>query len=456
MTHLAVAGINYQSTPISIRERLVIPESCMKHALTALSQLPHLKEAALLSTCNRTEVYAILSDAQEGFREIDSFFASTQRIAHHEPLRPNFKLLREDVALYLFRVAAGLNSMVLGEGQIMAQVKAAHQAALQAQTCGPVLDYLFKQALNCGKRVRSETHMGRRAVSVSSAAIELARKVLGPLKERTIAVLGAGKMAQICIKLLLSESGQGPIYLLNRSNERIERFLQNKLPNRHRLKVDLDFEDRHKIAQLADLVIVSTSAPHYLLNEHDLFTEECLRKLCIVDISVPRNVEPSVGSHPSVDLYHADDLSTIVNKNLSEREALVKDAEQIVFQTFEQFQSWQRSLLVVPTIAGLREKIEAIRQEQMAKSSYGKSTSGDSHNSNQHIEDISRAIVNQILHHPTVQLKATKDYEILRQQAEALRTLFNLDTDGINPAPATTGTSHIKRRFPPNVSRLSV
>jgi glutamyl-tRNA reductase len=440
MTHLLVAGLNYHSTPLAIRERFIIPQSCLKHAHLALSKLPQIKEAVVLSTCNRTEVYAVASNVQEGFAQINAFFTSTQSIADHDVLQPNFKLLRDDVALHLFRVAAGLDSMVLGEGQIMSQVKSAYKSALEAGTSGPVLDYLFKQALNCGKRVRSETTMGRRAVSVSSAAIELAKNVMGPLKERTVVVIGAGKMAQICTKLLLSETGQGPIYLLNRSKERIERFLQNSLPNRHRLVTGLDFNQRHKIVSLADLVIVSTSAPHYLLSERDLLDQKCQKELCIVDISVPRNVEPSIGQYASVQLFHADDLSAIVSKNLSEREALVSQAQRILFETLDEFQAWQRSLLVVPTIAGLREKIEAIRQEQMAKSSYGQSMQASNVSGQQHIEEISRAIVNQILHHPTVQLKATKDYEILRQQAEALRTLFRLDTLKVN-STATTDPS---------------
>lgn len=150
MSHLVVCGLNYHSSPIAIRERFTIPQSCLKHALEALKRLPHVTEAVLLSTCNRTEVYAVVSDVQAGWREIDFFFSSTQQIGDHGALKPNFKLLREDVAVHLFRVAAGLDSMVLGEAQIMAQVKEAHQAALESKTAGPILDHLFMLALNCG------------------------------------------------------------------------------------------------------------------------------------------------------------------------------------------------------------------------------------------------------------------------------------------------------------------
>lgn len=428
MSHLVVCGLNYHSSPIAIRERFTIPQSCLQHALEALKRLPHVTEAVLLSTCNRTEIYAVVSDVQAGWREIDFFFSSTQQIGDHGALKPNFKLLREDVAVHLFRVAAGLDSMVLGEAQIMAQVKEAHQAALEAKTAGPILDHLFMLALNCGKRVRSETEMGRRAVSVSSAALELARTQLGALNNLNVAVLGAGRMAQICVKLLLSEEGNGSVKLLNRTPSRLTEFVKNNLPNIHRLSTDTNFDDRYEVAANADLVIASTSAPTTILNIEELNAarEKVGKKpTCIIDISVPRNVDSRVQELDDVSLFDSDALASIVTRNLEEREACIAGAEAIVFEALDAFHGWQRSQLVGPTIAELREKIESIRLEHMVKTTSQK-TSANS-NSTEEIESISRAIVNQILHQPTVQLKATKDYEILRQQAEALRTLFSLD-----------------------------
>lgn len=429
MNHLVVCGLNYHNTPLAIRERFTIPQSCVTHALSHLSQLPHVKEAVLVSTCNRTEVYAVVNNVEAGWREIDAFFASTQAISDHGALRPDFRLLREDVALHLFRVAAGLDSMILGENQIMSQLKTAHQAALASGTAGPVLDYLFKSALNCGKRVRTETAMGKRAVSVSSAAIELGRNLLNGLNNRSILVIGAGRMAQICTKILLGESGIRSIIMLNRSKERIANFISNNLPNAHKLDASFEYETRSNLAAQSDLVIVATSAPSFILSEKDFRQSRIShqgKQVCIVDISVPRNVDPAIGSLDGASLKNSDDLLELVRTNLAERTALVAASETIVFEALDEFHAWQRSLLVVPTIAGLREKIESIRLEQMAKSS-SSPTSDSSTDEKGKIEEISRAIVNQILHHPTVQLKATRDYEILRQQAEALRTLFNLD-----------------------------
>lgn len=429
MNHLIVSGINYHFSPVSIRERFCIPDSCVGHALEALKRFPHIKESAILSTCNRTEVYAVVDDVRGGMADIEAFFASVQHVTDHGALKPNFKLLRDDVVLHLLRVASGLDSMILGEAQIMSQVKAAHQNALERQSCGPMLDFIFKLALNCGKRVRTETSMGKRAVSVSSAALELAHLKLGSLKEKSTVVIGAGKMGQICVKHLLSEGGSGPVVLVNRNKERIDNFLKNKLSNKEKIKFGFDFAERHELAAQADLVIVATGADDTVLKANELarYRHQGSPSQLIVDISVPRNTDAALAQLAGVELAHADDLSQIVSRNKAEREAIISEAEEIVYANFEDYHNWLRSQLVVPTIAELREKIEAIRLEQIAKTKDQGEKSAEG--CRFEMESISRAIVNQILHHPTVQLKATKDYEILKQQAEALRTLFHLDPE---------------------------
>lgn len=416
-SHLVVVGLNYHSCPITIREKFVIPDSCIAHALRALASMPHVKESAVLSTCNRTEVYALVSDVDAGLSELESFFTSTQRISDHGAIKPNFKLLREDVALHLFRVASGLDSLVIGEGQIMSQVKSAHRHALDAGTCGPYLDQLFKLALSCGKRVRSETSMGRRAVSVSSAAVELGRDLLGKLTAKSILIVGAGRMAQICAKHLLSDSGAGRLLMINRTAERLEHFAGNKLPNMDRLNVGLSFDERYQLAAACDLMIVSTSASSHIIRADELKRHlQPGKELIVIDISVPRNVDPAVADLPGVRLFHADDLASIVNKNKREREALIGEAERIIFSTLDALRVWERTLLVAPTITDLRRKIETIRAEYLTKAE-----------ASREFEQLSRALINQILHQPTVQLKSTDDDSALRQQAELLRRLFNLD-----------------------------
>ena len=431
MSHLVVCGLNYHSTPIAIRERFVIPESCIQHALEGLRRFPNLQEAAILSTCNRTEVYAVVSDIASGMRNIEEFFKSAQSIDDHSSLSPNFRLLRDDVALHLMRVASGLDSLILGEGQIMNQVKAAHQAALEAKTAGPILDHLFKMALSAGKRVRSETSLGRRSVSISSAAVELARETLGSLDNKQVTMIGAGRMAQICMKYLASSKSKAKVTWLNRSPESIEEFLSCENKTNNNVDISFGFDQRHQLAAKSDLVIVATGARDHLLTKDEFFKEYSdldKKKNCLViDISVPRNVDPTISEIEGITLKHTDDLKEIVSTNLKAREALVGQAEEIILNSLDDFHSWHRSRLVVPTIAELREKIEAIRIEQMVKGGIKSCSLTNNTTEKGNVEEVSRAIINQILHHPTVQLKATKDYEVLKQQAEALRTLFNLD-----------------------------
>jgi glutamyl-tRNA reductase len=268
--------------------------------------------------------------------------------------------------------------------------------------------------------------MARRAVSVSSAAVELAREKMGSLRGKTVLLVGAGKMAKICAKHLLNENGIGAVVMINRTDERVKQFAESKLPNADKFKIGFTFEDRAELAANADLVIVSTSAPQFVLTVEELkqYRVNNNREVHIVDIAAPRNVEPAVGELDGIKLFDTDHLTEIVDKNLAEREALVCEADEIVFDTLSEFHAWQRSLLVVPTITGLRRKIESIRDEQIRKTVKANVTEDGG---NAQAEQISRAIVNQILHHPTVQLKATVDYQMLRRQAEALQTLFNLD-----------------------------
>ena len=259
-------------------------------------------------------------------------------VSDHGALKPNFRLLRDDVVLHLLRVASGLDSMVLGEGQIMSQVKAAHQTALEKQSTGPVLDMIFKLALTCGKRVRSETSMGKRAVSVP-AAMELARETLGSLKGKSATVVGLGKMGQICAKHLLSENGQGPVVLLNRSAARVEGFLQNKLNNRERIKAGFEFGERAALVAQSDLVIVATASSDFVLTREALSKHRHSQspKQVIVDISVPRAVNPSIATMEGVQLFVADDLSKIVCRNLAEREALVSELRPLSLKNWNLF-----------------------------------------------------------------------------------------------------------------------
>ncbi|MCW5824536.1 MAG: glutamyl-tRNA reductase [Cyanobacteria bacterium TGS_CYA1] len=439
MGHLIVCGVNFHFHPLAIREHLVIPDSCLKHGLMALGQFPHLSESVILSTCNRTEVYAVVSDVSKGFAEIESFFRSVQQVSDHASLSPNYKLMGDDVALHLMRVASGLDSMVLGEGQIMSQVKFAHQCALEAKTAGAVMDNLFKSALNCGKKVRSQTSLGKRAVSISSAAVEIAKDYF---KERNVefdklkvTILGAGKMAKICLKHMLgSKKAPKEIRVVNRTKrDLLDCFQASKVSAPRVIEVNetFTFEERHQAIAQSDLVLVATSAHRHLLTKTE--TEKTLSglksKCLIVDISVPRNVDPELATIDGITLKHTDDLAELVNKNLDERKRVAQEADDIIFACLDEFTSWQKARSVVPTITELKEKVETIRQAhiQGAGSVEYKALSREEI---ARMEEISQAIVNQILHIPMVNLKAaasSSDIQALARQAETLRNLFNLD-----------------------------
>lgn len=439
MGHLIVCGVNFHFHPLAIREHLVIPDSCLKHGLMALGQFPHLSESVILSTCNRTEVYAVVSDISKGFAEIESFFRSVQQVSDHASLSPNYKLMGDDVALHLMRVASGLDSMVLGEGQIMSQVKFAHQCALEAKTAGAVMDNLFKSALNCGKKIRSQTSLGKRAVSISSAAVEIAKEYF---KERNVefeklkvTILGAGKMAKICLKHMLgSKKAPKEINVVNRTKRDLQDCFQTSkasLMRATKVNETFTFEERHQAIAQSDLVLVATSAHRHLLTKTE--TEKAFlgtdSKCLIIDISVPRNVDPELATIDGITLKHTDDLAELVNKNLDERKKVAQEADDIIFNCLDEFTSWQKARSVVPTITELKEKVETIRLAHI-QGAGSVEFSALSREEIARMEEISQAIVNQILHIPMVNLKAaasSSDIQALARQAETLRNLFNLD-----------------------------
>jgi glutamyl-tRNA reductase len=427
MSHLVVCGMNYHSAPISIRERFCIPPSCLVHALRSLKAVPSVVEAFVLSTCNRVEVYAVVSNLQAGLCEINSFFAGVRKVDDHTKLVPNFRLIGEDVALHLFRVAAGLDSIIIGEGQILSQIRKAYDAALMTESTGPILNYLLNSAINCGKRVRSETELGRRPVSVSSAAIELGEQELGTWRDKNILVVGAGRMAHLCVKQLANKPISGRFMVTNRT-----RYAQTDLFGRTadlpvRMPEWCDFDDRHKMAAASDLVFVATSAPEFVLTYDDLSRALAgsANKLCLIDISVPRNIDPRIQSLPGVKVYHADDLRNVVSNNLPDLEKAIEDADRIVFEKLDDFHSWQRSLFVVPTICDLHEKLEAIRREQTERTRRLISGVADD-TTEQRIERLGRAMVAQIMHEPAARLKAAPSSDTAIRQTNSLRALFNL------------------------------
>ncbi len=423
--NIVVVGLSHKTASVEVREKLSIPEAQIEEAIAILKSYPHIEEIAIISTCNRLEIYSVATDIEQGVREISQFLADKAKISRRD-LRPNlFTLLREDALRHLMRVSSGLESLVLGEGQILAQVKKTHKLGQKYKGLGRLLDRLFKQAISAGKRVRSETSIGTGAVSISSAAVELVHSKVANLPDYNITIIGAGKMACLLVKHLLSK-GATKISIVNRSHRRAQE-LCGKFAQAEIAIYPLG-EMMQAIAH-SDLVFTSTGATQPILDRGKLEEHLTLeRDLMLVDISVPRNVAANVNQLGCVSAYNVDDLKAVVAANQESRRQMAQEAEGIIEQEVDNYVLWWRSLETVPTISCLRSKVESIREQEMEKAlSRLGSEFGEKHQ--EVIEALTRGIVNKILHEPMVQLRAQQDIEARRHCLRSLQMLFDLDTE---------------------------
>ncbi|WNZ25150.1 glutamyl-tRNA reductase [Leptolyngbya sp. NK1-12] len=421
--NIVVVGLSHKTAPVEVREKLSIPTPQMEAALAHLCSYPHIEEATILSTCNRLEVYVVVSETEQGVREVTQFLAEHGKIPVHQ-LRPYlFILLHQDAVMHLMRVSAGLDSLVLGEGQILAQVKHTHKVGQQYNSIKRILNHLFKQAITAGKRVRTETSIGTGAVSISSAAVELAQIKVQNLAACRIAILGAGKMSRLVVQHLLSK-GATQICIVNRSLEGARELAQQFKDVELKLHT---LTEMMQVVTSSELVFTATAATDPLLDRAKL--EACLephQPLQLFDISVPRNVHSDVNELPNVQVFNVDDLKAVVAQNQESRRRMAMEAEGILEEEVEAFESWWRSLETVSTISSLRDKVEAIRAQELEKAlSRLGSEFGEKHQ--EVVEALTRGIVNKILHEPMVQLRAQQDIETRRHAMQTLRMLFNLE-----------------------------
>jgi glutamyl-tRNA reductase len=420
--NIAVIGLSHKTAPVEIREKLSIPDDAKEQAIAQLRGYPHIEEVAVLSTCNRLEVYAIIQDTDHGMRELTQFLADWSKIPLAE-LRPHlFVLLCQDAVMHLFRVSAGLDSLVLGEGQILSQVKQTHKIGQQCHGTGPILDRLFKQGITAGKRVRTETSIGTGAVSISSAAVELAHLKHEDLASAQVAIIGAGKMSRLLVKHLLSK-GVDQITILNRSLPRAEELAKEFKEANLNLQ---PLSELHPTLQVANLVFTSTAATEPILDRQLLEPiVDAKASFMVVDISVPRNVHSNVNELAQVRAFNVDDLKAVVAQNQESRRQMAMEAETLLEEEVDAYMTWWRSLETIPTISSLRAKIETIREQELEKAlSRLGSEFGDKHQAV--IEALTRGIVNKILHDPMVQLRAQQDIEMRRRAMHTLQMLFDL------------------------------
>lgn len=422
--NIVVVGLSHKTAPVEVREKLSIPETQCDRAIAQLCSHPHVEEVAILSTCNRLEIYAVADETENGVRAIAQFLSDHSKLPAAYLRQYLFVLLRHDAVMHLMRVSAGLDSLVLGEGQILAQVKQCHKLGQEHKGIGRTLNQLFKQALTAGKRVRTETSIGTGAVSISSAAVELAQMKVQNLAACRVAILGAGKMSRLLVQHLASK-GSANIAVVNRSLERAQE-LAKQFPE---AQLHLHpMTDMMQVVAHSDLVFTSTAATEPLLDRAKLEAAiDSSNHLMLFDIAVPRNVAADVNELPNVKAFNVDDLKAVVAQNHEARRQMALEAEALLDQEVDAFEVWLRSLDTVSTISSLRDKVETIRVQELEKALSRLGTEfADKHQ--EVIEALSRGIVNKILHDPMVQLRAQQDIEARRQAMQTLTTLFNLET----------------------------
>lgn len=448
--NIAVIGLSHKTATVEVREKLSISELQMPAAIAQIKACPHIDEVAILSTCNRLEIYCVASETDLGLREVMQFLAEHSQIPLNDLRRYLFILLHEDAVMRLMRVAGGLDSLVLGEGQILSQVKQAHKLGQQHQGVDRILNRLFKQAITAGKRVRTETEIGTGAVSISSAAVELAQlkvqeqaALVGsdghvanttvltkPLEEHRVAIVGAGKMARLLVQHLVSK-GVKEITILNRSRPRADELVRQFSGNGTTVTALL-MEDLLPTIQRSDIVFTSTSATTPIIDRALLMSVlSPQQSLMLIDISVPRNVHADVETLGQVKSFNVDDLKEVVAQNYESRRQMAQQAEVLLEEEAEAFNAWWQTLETVPTISSLRDKVESIREQELEKA-LSRLGSEFAEKHQEVIEALTRGIVNKILHDPMVQLRAQQDIEMRRQAIETLRLLFNLDAEAIS------------------------
>jgi glutamyl-tRNA reductase len=429
---IVVIGLNHKTAPIEIRECLAFQEEDLEKALGQAQALPSLRENMILSTCNRVEVYAVAPDPEPAIVALKTFLAQFHQFALKEFEGHLYVHSGEEAVQHVFRVASSLDSMVVGEPQILGQIKDAYETAIQRKTSGLILHRLLHNAFHVAKRVRTETRIGNSAVSVSSVAVELAQKIFETLEERVILLIGAGEMCELAAQHLLS-GGVGKVLVTNRTYERAQNLAQ-------KFRGDaIPFEEIHLGLMKADIVICATDARQYIL-EHGqvarIMKERKQRPIFFIDIADPRNIEPRVNDLENVYLYNIDHLQKVANDHIQDREMEARKAEAIVKEEVDNFVHWYRSLGFTPTIVALRKKFEEIRQKELGKTfSRLPGLSDQERNS---LEALTSAIVNKILHSPLSFLKKMGEDHTSSVYLDAIQTLFQLT---VLPPETSSGKS---------------
>jgi glutamyl-tRNA reductase len=417
---LLLVGVSHRTAPIELRERLDFSARGVDRALAALSAWGAHHEAAIVSTCNRVELYLGCADTAATSEAIQRFLSDFHGIPSDQLAPHIYTKTGQDVVTHLYKVAAGLDSLVMGEPQILGQVKEAFHIASQTGYTGPLLNKLFHSAFAAGKRVRSETALAEGAVSVSYAAVQLARKIFGNLKGRTVLVVGAGEMGKLTA-IHMQSQGIGRLIITSRTASHASALAQSIGGSA------MPWEALDTTLVEADILITATGASAPIISRELIaHTMKARRQqpLFIIDIAVPRDVDGSAGDLEQVFLYNVDDLQAVVLENISRRGTEATDAEKIIVEEAGRFLGWLNSRGAVPTIVALRQRFELIRQSELRR--LEPKLASLPPDARARVDEITRLIMEKLLINPTEQLKSAPDADTVAAYSDALTRLFGL------------------------------
>jgi glutamyl-tRNA reductase len=439
---LLALGISHKTAPLPVRERLALPEGRAARVLAELTDHDSVHEAVAVSTCNRTELYLVTADPVEAEGVALGVLSRQAGIRPTELLGAIYSLRGSDAVEHLFSVAAGLDSMIVGEAEIQGQVKRAYELALVEGVTGPVSNRLFRDALAAGKRARSETGVSRSNVSVSSVAVRLAEGFLGDLATRRVLVIGAGENAELTARAL-RDRGVETVFVANRRYDRALGLAQRFGGQA------VNFDDLPAELEAADIVVSSTGAPHQIVGREELAlvaARRVNRPLVLLDLAVPRDIEPAARDCPGIALYDMDDLQREVSRNLGAREVEAAEARTLVRQEVRRFEAWLDSLDVLPTISALRRRgddiVEQVLRENQAR--WESLSPADA----ERLRVMARAVVSRLLHDPTLRLRDSAGENDSYRYVHALRELFSLDlgAEAADESPGAEVTPLAPRR----------
>jgi len=431
--HIAVVGLSHRTAPIEVREKLSIPEQTMESSLQTLRDHEQVLEASILSTCNRLEIYTLVRHPELGMSAVREFLSGHSGLPTDDLTPHLFTYHHQDAVAHLLRVSAGLDSLVLGEGQILSQVKRMMRLGQEHKSIGPILNRLLTQAVSTGKRVRSETNLGTGAVSISSAAVELAQLKLGQarglyqlvtLETEQVAVVGAGRMSRLLLQHLQAKGCSG-VVLLNRTRERAQMLAADfpGLPVQCRTLEELD----HCLSTCS-LVFTSTAADDPIIDAARLQRLNRRSSLRLIDIGVPRNIASDVAGIAGVEAFDVDDLQEVVARNQEARQQVAREAQGLLDEEGRLFLEWWDSLEAVPTINRLRSALEQIRSDELQKAL---SRMGPDFSARERkvVEALSKGIINKILHTPVTQLRSPQPRQDRQQALRVVEQIFELELD---------------------------